>query len=83
MNNLSYRVYSSYQGWNLIGIKQEIPQVITLIDEAIETENNAQYIVIEHNRDMNMDVPFKSIASIEEFIEFKEEYKPKEKILKR
>ena len=83
MNNLSYRVYSSYQGWNLIGIKQEIPQVIALIDEAIETENNVQYIVIEHNRDMNMDVPFKSIASIEEFIEFKEEYKPKEKILKR
>lgn len=83
MNNLSYRVYSSFMGWNLIGNAKEISQIIKLIDKHLATEDNAQYIVIEHNKDMNMDIPFKSIASIEEFIEFKEEYKPKGKILKR
>lgn len=83
MNNLSYKIYSSFEGWKPIGNVKEISQIIKTIDEHIELEDNAQYIVIEHNRDMNMDIPFKSIASIEEFIEFKEEYKPKEKILKR
>jgi len=40
MNNLSYRVYSSFMGWNLIGIKQEIPQVIELIETKIKEEVN-------------------------------------------
>lgn len=80
MNNLSYRVYSSYQGWKLIGIKQEIPQVINLIETKIKEEVNAQYLIIEHNYNLDMDVPFKNIYGIEDFLIFKEEYKPKQKI---
>ena len=80
MSNLSYRVYSSYQGWKLIGIKTEIQSVINLIKDHIYSEN-AQYIVIEHHNDLNMDIPFKSIASEEEFIEFQNEYKENKKEL--
>lgn len=78
--NLSYRVYSSYQGWKLIGIKQEIPQVIELIETKINEEVNAQYLVIEHNYDLDMDIPFKNIYGIEDFLMFKKEYSPKQKL---
>lgn len=78
MSNLIYRIYSSYQGWKPIGIKTEIEDIIPLIENKIY-EEKAQYIIVEHHRDMNMDIPFKSIASEEEFLEFKEEYKPKVK----
>lgn len=75
MNNLSYRVYSSYQGWKLIGIRQEIPQVIELIGNKIKEEVNAQYLIIEHDRTLNADIPFKTIYGIEDLLIFKEEYK--------
>lgn len=80
MNNLSYRVYSSYQGWKLIGIKQEIPQVIELIGTKINEEVNAQYLIIEHDYNLDMDTPFKNIYGIEDFLIFKKEYSPKQKI---
>lgn len=80
MNNLSYRIYSSYQGWKLIGIKQEIPQVIELIETKINEEVNSQYLVIEHNYDLDMDIPFKNIYGIEDFLIFKKEYSPKQKL---
>ena len=37
----------------------------------------------EHNKELNMDFPYKSIANEEEFIEFKREYKGKVKELKK
>lgn len=80
MNNLSYRVYSSFMGWKLIGIKQEIPQVIELIGTKIKEEVNAQYLVIEHNYDLDMDIPFKNIYGIEDLLMFKKEYSPKQKL---
>lgn len=80
MNNLSYRIYSSYRGWKLIGIKQEIPQIMELIETKIKEEANAQYLVIEHNYDLDMDVPFKNIYGIEDFLMFKKEYSPKQKL---
>lgn len=75
MNNLSYRVYSSYQGWKLIGIKKEIPQVISLIETKMQEEVNAQYLIIEHDRILNADIPYKTIYGIEDLLIFKEEYK--------
>lgn len=78
--NLSYRVYSSFMGWKLIGIKQEIPQVIELIETKINEEVNSQYLVIEHNYDLDMDIPFKNIYGIEDFLIFKKEYSPKQKL---
>lgn len=75
MNNLSYRVYSSYQGWKLIGIKQEIPQVISLVETKMQEEVNAQYLIIEHDRILNADIPYKTIYGIEDLLIFKEEYK--------
>lgn len=80
MNNLSYRVYSSYQGWKLIGIKQEIPQVIELIGNKIKEEVNAQYLIIEHDRTLNADIPFKTIYGIEDLLIFTEEYKEENNI---
>jgi hypothetical protein len=80
MNNLSYRVYSSYQGWKLIGIKQEILQVIELIGNKIKEEVNAQYLIIEHDRTLNADIPFKTIYGIEDLLIFTEEYKEENNI---
>lgn len=80
MNNLSYRVYSSFMGWKLIGIKQEIPQVINLIETKIKEEVNAQYLIIEHDRILNADIPFKTICGIEDLLIFKEEYKEENNI---
>ena len=80
MNNLSYRVYSSYQGWKLIGIKQEILQVIELIGNKIKEEVNAQYLIIEHDRTLNADIPFKTIYGIEDLLVFTEEYKEENNI---
>lgn len=80
MNNLSYRVYSSYQGWKLIGIKQEIPQIIELIETKIKEEVNAQYLIIEHDRTLNADIPFKTIYGIEDLLVFTEEYKEENNI---
>lgn len=80
MNNLSYRVYSSYQGWKLIGIKQEIPQIIELIETKIKEEINAQYLIIEHDRTLNADIPFKTIYGIEDLLVFTEEYKEENNI---
>ena len=80
MNNLSYRVYSSYQGWKLIGIKQEIPQIIELIETKIKEEVNAQYLIIEHDRTLNADIPFKTIYGIEDLLIFTEEYKEENNI---
>ena len=75
MNNLSYRVYSSYQGWKLIGIKQEITHVLSLIETKMQEEVNAQYLIIEHDRILNADIPYKTIYGIEDLLIFKEEYK--------
>ena len=80
MNNLSYRVYSSYHGWKLIGIKQEILQVIELIGNKIKEEVNAQYLIIEHDRTLNADIPFKTIYGIEDLLIFTEEYKEENNI---
>lgn len=80
MNNLSYRVYSSYQGWKLIGIKQEISQIIELIETKIKEEVNAQYLIIEHDRTLNADIPFKTIYGIEDLLVFTEEYKEENNI---
>lgn len=80
MNNLSYRVYSSYQGWKLIGIKQSIPQVIELIGNKIKEEVNAQYLIIEHDNILNTDIPLKTIYGIEDLLIFKEEYREENNI---
>ncbi len=82
MTNISYRVYSSYNGWKLLGIDTNVNDVITRIKNRIDIEK-AQYIVVEHHNDQDMDIPFKSIACEEEFIEFEKEYKEKVKELVR
>lgn len=78
MPNISYRIYSSYEGWKLLGIEVSIENVIKIIKDHIYIEQ-AQYLIVEHHNDQDMDIPFKSIVSEEEFIEFEEEYKEKNK----
>lgn len=79
MYNTCYRVYSSFQGWKIIGIKEDLTQVVDLIGSVIKDEPGANYLVIEHNRDFGMDIPIANIYCIEDFLIFKEEYKPKQK----
>ena len=73
MSNLSYRVYSSFKGWKLIGIKQELSQVVDLLENSIQKETNARYLIIEHDSIHDMDIPYKNICDIEDFLIFKEE----------
>lgn len=74
MSNLSYRVYSSFKGWKLIGIKQELSQVVDLLESSIQKETNARYLIIEHDSIQDMDIPYKNICGIEDFLIFKEEF---------
>ena len=73
MSNLSYKVYSSFKGWKLIGIKEELSQVLDLLESSIQKETNARYLIIEHDSIQDMDIPYKNICDIEDFLIFKEE----------
>lgn len=78
---LNYRVYSYYKGLHTLGIKDNIQDTIDLIESHIYKEN-ANYLVIEHNTDLNMDLLIESIHSIEDFLIFKEKHTPVNKVKK-
>ena len=74
-----YRIYSTFKGLHILDKKETVEEVISCIERVIYDEENAHYLVVETNKEQNTDIPFVSIWSIDEFIEFKNEYfkKPK------
>lgn len=71
MNSISYRVYSDFKGWKLIGIEKKPTNVITLISDKMKTEK-ASYLIIEHDHEFNCDNPLKPIYNEEDLLELQE-----------
>lgn len=75
----NFRLYSNIPKLHLITVKENINDIIDIIEPKIFKED-AIYTVIEHNFDLNMDVPIKIIYGVEDFLTFKEENTPINKV---
>lgn len=84
MNELTYRVYQNYRGWELIGNKTNLKDVVSLIEDKMIKQPSARYLIIEHNYLRDEDIPFRTIRGIEDFLILKDEVvsKPKRLIKK-
>lgn len=84
MNELTYRVYQNYKGWELIGNKTNLKDVVSLIEDKMIKQPSARYLIIEHNYLRDEDIPFRTIRGIEDLLILKDEVvsKPKRLIKK-
>lgn len=84
MKELTYRVYQNYKGWELIGNKNDLKDVVSLIEAKIVKQPRAYYLIIEHNYLRDEDIPFRTIRGIEDLLILKDEAvnKPKRLIKK-
>lgn len=84
MNELTYRVYQNYRGWELIGNKDNLKEVASLIEAKMIKQPSARYLIIEHNYLRDEDIPYRSIRGIEDLLILKDEVvnKPKRLIKK-
>lgn len=65
-----------------MAIKNNIIEVIETIENRIYKED-ATYVIVQQDDELNEDYPFAFIYSIDQFEQFKEMYKPKEKRLEK
>ena len=79
MDELAYRVYQNYKGWELIGNKSDLKDVVSLIEDKMIKQPKAYYLIIEHNYLRDEDIPYRSIRGIEDLLILKDEIvnKPK------
>lgn len=70
---VNYRVYSNIYGWDLLGVKNELPEVVKLIENDMAKKDKVYYLIIEHDYIQDSDRPYRSMRSIDEFLLFKEE----------
>ena len=84
MKELTYRVYQNYKGWELIGNKTNLKDVVSLIEDKMIKQPSARYLIIEHNYLRDEDIPFRTIRGIEDLLILKDEVvsKPKRLIKK-
>lgn len=81
MNELTYRVYQNYKGWELIGNKDNLKDVVSLIENKMVKQSSARYLIIEHNYLRDEDIPFRTIRGIEDLLILKDEVVSKPKRL--
>lgn len=67
-----YKVYSYYKLLHLIDKVDNIEEAINLIENVIYKEDS-NYLIVERDVDTNTEAPIKSIRSIEDFLQYKEE----------
>lgn len=79
---IKYRAYSTYRGTHILGIRNTIAETINLIEDRIYKED-ATYLIVQQDDELNEDYPFAFIYSIEDFEKLKSMYEPKEKRLKK
>ena len=84
MNELTYRVYQNYKGWELIGNKDNLKEVVSLIEHKMIKQSKAYYLIIEHNYLRDEDIPYRSVRGVEDLLILKNEVvnKPKRLIKK-
>ena len=83
MNELTYRVYQNYKGWELIGNKNDLKDVVSLIEAKIVKQPRAYYLIIEHNYLRDEDIPYRSVRGIEDLLILKDEIISKPKKLSK
>lgn len=77
-----YKLYGNEKGWELLAVKGEVEEIISILDYLILEQHKEQsYLIIEHNIKLDMDNPYALINGDEEkYLEFKEENKQKKYI---
>lgn len=77
-------MYQNYKGWELIGNKTNLKDVVSLIEDKMIKQPSARYLIIEHNYLRDEDIPFRTIRGIEDLLILKDEVvsKPKRLIKK-
>lgn len=83
MSELTYRVYQNYRGWELIGNKDNLKEVVSLIEGRLTKQPKAYYLIIEHNYLRDEDIPYRSIRGIEDLLILKDEIVNKPKKLSK
>lgn len=63
-------------------VKKNISEVIQVIEDRIYKED-ANYVIIQQDDELDEDYPFAFIYTIDQFEQFKNMYKPKEKRLEK
>jgi len=73
-----YRLYGNINGWKLLEVVEdnELELIRTML-EYVKNYMRAEFIIIKHEN--NMDIPYKSIQTEQELIEYIEEYEERNK----
>ena len=73
-----YRLYGNINGWKLLEVVEdnELELIRTML-EYVKNYMRAEFIIVKHENDM--DIPYKSIQTEQELIEYIEEYEEREK----
>ena len=66
-------MYQNYRGWELIGNKTNLKDVVSLIEDKMIKQPSARYLIIEHNYLRDEDIPFRTIRGIEDLLILKDE----------
>lgn len=73
-----YRLYGNINGWKLLEVvENNEAELIRTMLEYVKNYMRAEFIIVKHEEDM--DIPYRSIQSEQELIEYIEEYEEKEK----
>ena len=83
MNELTYRVYQNHKGWELIGNKNDLKEVVSLIENKMVKQPSARYLIVEHNYLRDEDIPYRSVRGIEDLLILKDEAVNKPKKLSK
>jgi hypothetical protein len=75
---MMYRLYGNINGWKLLEVVEdnELELIRTML-EYVKNYMRAEFIIIKHEN--NMDIPYKSIQTEQELIEYIEEYEERNK----
>lgn len=65
----NYRIYANIRGWELVDTKYSVDRMMKVVDHLIADEVN-EFLVIEHNLDLDMDTPI--IGSMRSYENFKD-----------
>ena len=72
-----YKLYGNISGWKLLEVVEdnELELIKTML-EYVKNYMRAEFIIVKHEN--NMDIPYRSIQTEQELIEYIEEYEERE-----
>ena len=77
-----YRLYGNISGWKLLEVVEdnELELIRTML-EYVKNYMREEFIIVKHEN--NMDIPYRSIQTEQELIEYIEEYEERKKNVSR